>query len=201
MQLTGNVVQLELLHQTHAEALANAGSEQRETYGWAPVPGDLASAQGYIAAREQLMAAGTWISFAIRRLADDTVVGSTSFLNIERWDWPLATGNPDSVEIGSTWLAGSAQRSAVNTEAKFLMMRHAFEVWNVRRLQIKTDARNERSREAIARLGATFEGVLRSYQAAQGDVGLGGVRDTAMYSVVAAEWVDVRAGLERQLNR
>src|SRR4029079_11849394 len=99
----------------------------------------------------------------------DEVVGSTRFCNIERWDW--RAGNPlrrdiDAVEIGWTWLTPAAQRSAVNTEAKLLMLTHAFEVWRVHRVTLKTDERNARSRAAIARIGAPFEGVPRVHPAA-----------------------------------
>lgn len=200
LTLTGRFVRLEPLGPEHAQALAEAGAEARDTYAWAPVPGTPDEALAYIATRLASREAGTWMSFATRRLADDRVVGSTSFLNIETWGLPTGDGRPDSVEIGSTWLAASAQRSPLNTEAKLLMMTQAFDVWEVQRLQIKTDTRNRRSRDAIERLGATFEGVLRRYQAAQGDVGQGGVRDTAMYSVIAEEWPAVQAGLAARLD-
>ncbi len=199
MELTGRHIVLEPLRSDHAAALAEAAAEARETYAWAPVPRTLQDAEVFVASRLALRDAGTWFSYATRRLSDNTVVGSTSFLNIERWDWPSSTENPDSVEIGSTWLAASAQRSVVNTEAKFLMLQHAFDTWGVQRVQIKTDARNIRSRAAIERLGATLEGVLRNYQAAQGDIGLGGVRDTAMYSITRTEWPEVRASLRARI--
>jgi N-acetyltransferase len=136
-----------------------------------------------------------------------------------RWDWPhkgesaVGSGDelgpavskkgehPDSAEIGATWLAPSAQRTAVNTEAKLLMLTHAFDVWGVQRLQIKTDARNQRSRDAIAGLGATFEGILRNYQAGQGDLGAGTIRSTAMFSIVPDEWPEVRDRLQARLAK
>ena len=200
MELTGRHIVLEPLRSDHAAALAEAAAEARESYAWAPVPRTLQEAEAFVASRLALRDAGTWFSYATRRLSDDMVVGSTSFLNIERWDWPASTGNPDSVEIGSTWLAASAQRSVVNTEAKFLMLGQAFDTWAVQRVQIKTDARNTRSRAAIERLGATLEGVLRNYQAAQGDSGWGGMRDTAMYSITRPEWSTVKATLLLRLN-
>ena len=200
MELTGRHIVLEPLRSDHAGPLAQAAAEARESYAWAPVPRTMQEAEAFVASRLALRDAGTWFSYATRRLSDDTVVGSTSFLNIERWDWPASTGNPDSVEIGSTWLAASAQRSVVNTEAKFLMLEQAFDTWAVQRVQIKTDARNTRSRAAIERLGATLEGVLRNYQAAQGDTGTGGVRDTAMYSITRPEWSTIKAELLLKLN-
>jgi RimJ/RimL family protein N-acetyltransferase len=96
-------------------------------------------------------------------------------------------------EIGSTWYSGSAQRTAVNTECKLLMLRHAFEVWNVERMTLKTDARNERSRAAIERLGARFDGALRVHMPASD----GTLRDTAYYSILTSEWPEVRATLFR----
>ena len=201
MELAGRHVTLEALRAEHAAGLVAAAAESRDTYSWAPVPKGIAEAEALIASRLKLQEAGTWMTFATRSLSDGRIVGSTSFLNIERWEWPQASGDPDSVEIGATWLASSAQRSAVNTEAKLLMLTQAFDAWGVQRVQIKTDARNARSRAAIERLGASFEGVLRSYQPAQGDVGFGGVRDTAMYSIVRAEWPRVRLSLTDRLER
>ena len=131
------------------------------------------------------------------RLADDRVVGSTRFLNLRSWGRPGANGDPDVAEVGATWLAASAQRSPVNTEAKLLQLTHAFDVWGVERLELKTDARNDRSRAAIERLGARFEGVLRAYQPAADHPG---ARDTAMYSILAAEWPDVRTNLVTRLR-
>jgi RimJ/RimL family protein N-acetyltransferase len=99
--------------------------------------------------------------------------------------------------IGSTWLAASAQRTAVNTEAKLLMLTHAFDVWGVHRVTLKTDARNARSRSSIQRLGAVFEGVRRVHVPAAD----GTLRDTAYYSIVAAEWPAVRDGLLERVRR
>jgi RimJ/RimL family protein N-acetyltransferase len=100
--------------------------------------------------------------------------------------------SPTELFLGFTWLARAAQRTGLNTEAKYLMLRHAFEAWRVHRVQLKTDARNRRSRDAIARLGATFEGVLRSDRPSIED----GLRETALFSVVEAEWPRLRARLE-----
>jgi RimJ/RimL family protein N-acetyltransferase len=132
------------------------------------------------------------------------VVGSTRFLDIQRWRWPVGLTDPragdaqavDALEIGFTWLSARARRTAINTEAKLLMLTHAFEVLRARRVQLKTDARNEVSRNAIQRLGARFEGVLRqSLPAADG-----GVRDTAYFSILAAEWPVVKAALSERVR-
>jgi N-acetyltransferase len=132
----------------------------------------------------------------------DRVVGSTSYLDIQQWRWPAGsplqrTDYPDSVEIGSTWLAASAQRTRCNTEAKYLLLTHAFDVWRVHRVCLKTDERNAKSRRAIERLGAAFEGVRRSDMPAQD----GSVRSSAYYSIVPAEWPVVRKRLEDALAR
>ena len=112
----------------------------------------------------------------------------------------LAGISPDEVEIGGTWLAASAQRSAINTEAKLLMLSHAFEVWQVNRVALATDARNERSRAAIERIGATFEGVLRRHRWSFAPGESGQPRDTAIFSIVPSEWPDVKARLTARLG-
>jgi len=126
------------------------------------------------------------------------VVGSTSFIEPRVWDWPAGSAlqridRPDAVEIGSTWLAASAQRTRCNTEAKLLMLTHAFERWQVHAVSFKTDERNVRSRRAIERLGARFDGVRRADMPGAD----GTVRNSAHYSIVAAEWPAIRARLRR----
>ena len=130
------------------------------------------------------------------------VVGSTRFGNIECWSWPGAPveplpHGPDAVEIGWTWLAASAQRTYVNSEAKLLMLGHAFDVWRVRRVTLKTDARNARSRANIERIGCRFDGILRAHMAAWD----GGIRDSAFYSMLAEEWPAAREKLRARLRR
>jgi RimJ/RimL family protein N-acetyltransferase len=102
---------------------------------------------------------------------------------------------PYAVEIGGTWLAATAQRTGINSEAKFLLLRHAFETWGVARVDLKTDARNERSRAAILRLGATFEGVLRSWQPSLVQGEQDRYRNSAMFSITREEWPQVREHL------
>ena len=106
-----------------------------------------------------------------------------------------AAVTPYAVEIGGTWLAKSAQRSGVNTEAKLLLLDYAFTTWRVGRVDLKTDARNERSRNAIARIGATFEGVLRHWQPSMVEGETGTLRDSAMFSITDDEWPSVRERL------
>jgi RimJ/RimL family protein N-acetyltransferase len=130
------------------------------------------------------------------------VVGSTRYLNVEFWAWPAGNplqrgaGLPDVVEIGATWLAPAAQRTPINTEAKLLMLTHAFEVWRVHRVSLMTDARNMRSRTAILRLGAKVDGVIRAARVAVDGV----IRDTAAFSIVESEWPSVKAGLRVALR-
>jgi N-acetyltransferase len=161
------------------------------------VPDGPEQARAYVAEALARRDAGTELPFAQIRSSDGRVVGSTRYLNIEHWSWSSSTGWPDVVEIGATWLGAAAQRTPVNTEAKLLLMGHAFEVWGVQRVWFKTDARNERSRAAIERLGARFEGVLRNHMPAYGRPG---PRDSACYAVLPEEWPAVRAGLVARLG-
>ena len=191
--LEGRVVRLEPMERHHVDALTEAAAESRETYAWTFVPDGREAMAAYVetavAGREEDL----FTPFVTVRREDGRVVGSTRFLT-ERWDWsPSDPGRqrrdtPDVVEIGWTWLAASAQRTPVNTEAKLLMLAHAFETWEVHRVCLRTDRRNERSRNAIERLGASLDGVIRCDRPGSD----GTVRDTAHYSIVAAEWPGVR---------
>ena len=159
------------------------------------MPQSEAAATRYVETAKAWREAGKAESFAIVRAEDDVVIGSTRFYDLERWAWP--EGHPrwafafDGCELGYTWLARSAIRTGANTEAKFPMLSHAFEVWHVLRVCLHTDVRNERSRAAIERIGGRFEGVLRSHRLAADLT----PRDSARYSIVAAEWPDVRQRL------
>jgi RimJ/RimL family protein N-acetyltransferase len=180
--LSGAVVRLEPLQAHHAAALVTAADRDRSTYGFTPVPADEPAMLAYIEALHADAQGDAAVPFAQRRMADDSLVGCTRFLNVV-W-WP-GRETPAEVEIGGTWLAADAQRSAINSEAKLLLMSHAFELWNVHRVALCTDARNERSRAAIERLGATFEGVLRNHRASSGfATEAGTARSSAMYSVL-----------------
>jgi RimJ/RimL family protein N-acetyltransferase len=190
--LEGRVVRLEPLSPDHVEGLAAAATEDRSTYGWTSVPDGPAAMAEYVTEALALHAAGEQVPFAIRRLATGALVGSSRFLDIGCWEEPTT---PSVVEVGSTWLAASAQRTPVNTEAKLLLLTHAFETWRVHRVSLKTDARNERSRAAIERIGARFEGIRRAHMPAVD----GTIRDSAYFSITADEWPAVRAGLEARL--
>ena len=138
-------------------------------YQWSPVPQGEANVRRYIETALSWKEAGTAEPFAIIR--NGRVIGSTRFWNIERWAWPeghprFGRELPDVCEIGYTWLARSAIRTGVNTEAKLLMLRHAFERWGVLRVCFHTDARNARSRAALERIGAIREGTLRAHRLA-----------------------------------
>jgi N-acetyltransferase len=140
--------------------------------------------------------AGTAVPFAIVRVNDEAVIGSTRFWNIERWLWPSSHArngrqHPDACEIGYTWFARSAIRTGANTEAKLLMLSHAFESWQALRVCFHTDARNQRSRAALERIGAKFEGILRAHRMAADFI----PRDSVRYSIVAAEWPEVKQQL------
>ena len=194
--LQGRHIRLEPLTLSHAEALAAAASSDRDLYRWSPVPQAANEATRYIETALDWQNAGTAVPFAIIRNADNKVIGSTRFWKIEHWAWPEGhpshgRGCPDACEIGYTWLASSAIRTGANTEAKLLMLRHAFEVWQVVRVCLHTDARNLRSRTAIERIGAQFEGILRAHRMAADFI----PRDSCRYSIVAAEWPRVKQKL------
>jgi N-acetyltransferase len=197
--LSGPTVTLRSLSIADAAALAAAAVESRQHYSYTRVPDGIAEAESYIAAALRDRDAGHRLPFVT--LWNDRVVGCTSYLDIQQWRWPAGsplqrTDRPDAVEIGATWLSDSAQRTRCNTEAKYLMLTHAFDVWEVHRVALKTDERNARSRRAIERLGARLDGVRRADMPGQD----GSVRSSAYYSIVRAEWPAVRAKLEAALG-
>ena len=202
--LAGDVVTLRPLTIDDVDALVAAATEERSTYGFTPVPDDATAMRASVDAVLEDERVGWALPFVTTRTADGHVVGSTRFLDLDDWHGrrvggpPLgARGTPRTAEIGGTWLAASAQRTAVNTEAKLLMLRHAFDTWDAERITFKTDARNARSRAAIERVGALFEGIRRAHVPASD----GGIRDSAYYSIVRGEWPTVRKGLEARLVR
>ena len=196
--LTGTHVQLEPLTHGHAAALLHAANRDRDSYGYTPVPADDASMAGYIDWLRGDAERDVVVPFVQRRLADDMPVGCTRFLNVT---WYAGRDTPAEVEIGGTWLAADAQRSVINTEAKLMLLTHAFEQWNVLRVAICTDALNQQSRAAIERLGASFEGILRQHRAATGHLSTPGTaRDTAAYSILPAEWSAIRTRLRSRLD-
>jgi RimJ/RimL family protein N-acetyltransferase len=188
-------VRLEPLTLEHADGLLQAATE-RDSYGFTFVPSNRTEAEGYIAAGLARAAAREQLPFAQVRTADGQVVGHTSLCTLRYREGSVS---PYAAEIGWTWLASSAQRTGINTESKLLLMTHAFEEWGVVRLDLKTDARNRRSWAAIERLGATFEGVLRNWQPSFATGEADSYRDSAIFSVIDAEWPAVKAGLQSRL--
>jgi N-acetyltransferase len=208
--LEGAGVRLEPLAPEHAPALAAAAAGRRDSFGYTWVPDGDEDARRYVEAALADRDTGRTVPFAVRRLSDRRLVGSTRFLDLDVFvwppPWPPGVGRgpaptdsqpPTVAEIGSTWYAAQAQRTGVNPACKLVMLRHAFEIWQVLRVTLKTDARNAASRAAIERLGAQFEGVRRAHGPAQD----GTARDTAYYSVTAAEWPAVRENLRARLAR
>jgi N-acetyltransferase len=194
--LTGSFVRLEPLSLDHVHQLVVAANEDRSKYAWTPVPDAAATMRTYVTGLLADAEAGRVEPFVQRRLSDQRVVGCTRFLDIRRWS---GGEFPDEVEIGGTWLSVSAQRTAINTEAKYLLLAHAFETWGVQRLAFCTDERNVQSRAAIERIGASFEGILRNHRpsAAAGEVGY--ARQTAAYSILPEEWPAIKVTLRGRL--
>lgn len=193
-ELHGSLVRLEPLHPRHVPDLMLAAEEDRSAYAYTMVPRADETA-AYVAAQ---LARDGLTPFAQIRVRDGAAVGCTSYCNPRTW--------PDredqcAVEIGWTWLAASAQRTGINAEAKLLLMDYAFETIGVVRVDWKTDARNQRSRQAIERLGARFEGVLRNYSPSRAPGEEGKLRDSAIFSVTAAEWPAVRSSLSSRIAR
>ncbi|TDT95347.1 RimJ/RimL family protein N-acetyltransferase [Streptomyces sp. 846.5] len=210
VSLLGRSVRLEPLEVRHIEPLAAAAAEDRSSYAFTPVPNGVEATARYVADALAAQEAGRAVPFATVRVSDGTVVGSTRFCELDYWQgpviWPPAprgpvgddplSAIPDAAEIGATWLSARAQGTGINTEAKLLMLRHAFETWGVRRVSMRADARNARSRAAIERLGAVLEGVHRAHT--RGLDGL--VRGTAFYSILDEEWPTARVQLELRVS-
>jgi RimJ/RimL family protein N-acetyltransferase len=199
--LQGRQVRLEPLDHCHVAGLV-AAADDPALYRWSPVPQSIAEATTYVETALAWRDARTAVPFAIVRVVDGRVIGSTRFWNMERWAWPVGHPShgregPDACEIGYTWLSRSAIRTGANTEAKLLMLTHAFEVWRVLRVCFHTDARNERSRAALERIGGQFEGILRAHRMAADFI----PRDSVRYSIVAAEWPGVKTRLEEFMDR
>ena len=194
--LTGHHVRLEPLEHRHVDGLVAAAAVDPSLYRWSPVPQGEAEAASYVDTALAWRDAGTAVPFATVRVDDGAVIGSTRFFDIERWAWPPrharhGRSDPDACEIGYTWLTRPAIRTAANTEAKLLMLTHAFENWQVLRVCFHTDARNQKSRAALERIGGKFEGILRSHRMAADYI----ARDSARYSIIDAEWPEVKRRL------
>jgi RimJ/RimL family protein N-acetyltransferase len=201
--LEGKYVRLEPLNRNHAEALATASyGADSVLYKWSPVPQGRDEAERYINTALSWRDAGTAVPFATVRRSDNMVIGSSRFFDIVHWAWPAGhplhgRPTPDICEIGYTWLCPSAIRTPANTEAKLLMLTHAFEVWQLHCVCFHTDVRNERSRAALARIGAQFEGILRSHRMAADFI----PRDSARFSIIRSEWPQVKERLDTRLSR
>lgn len=199
--LSGRHVRLEPLALHQVDGLVSASSADPGLYQWSPVPQGKAEAARYIETALAWCDAGTAVPFAIVRKQDGLILGSTRFWNIERWSWPSSHPSygrttPDACEIGYTWLARNAIRTPVNTESKLLMLTYAFEIWKVLRVCFHTDVRNQRSRAALERIGGQFEGILRAHRMAADFI----PRDSARYSILAAEWPSVKEKLNQKLK-
>jgi RimJ/RimL family protein N-acetyltransferase len=182
--LEGAIVRLEPMTRAHGDGLWDASRDER-TWRWLSItrPETRAELDTWVDDALSAAARGTELPLVTVRCEDGRVVGSTRFLALR----------PEhrSVEIGWTWLHPDAWRTGVNREAKLLMLTHAFEMWGCRRVELKTDAANERSRRAIEALGATFEGIHRQHMLVRGDEN----RDSAWYSILDGEWPEVRSRL------
>lgn len=195
--LTGDHVRLEPLSHEHADGLAAAAAGDRTSFGLTWVPDGIDSAHTYITGLLDQRDRAEVLPFAQRRLDTGELVGCTRFLDLHWW---RGRDSPDEVEIGGTWLSAAAQRTAINTEAKYLLLRHAFEEYDAWRVALCTDAHNQRSRDAIERIGASFEGILRNHRL-RADTDEPSPRDTAVFAIVREDWPAIRAGLERKLAR
>ncbi|MGH7841109.1 MAG: GNAT family N-acetyltransferase [Candidatus Binataceae bacterium] len=202
LTLAGAAVALVPLSAAHCVALEKVAAEfaaKVADYPHSFVPLTPLEVSAYVAAALEQRARGERYPFALQ--LDGTIVGSTSYF-LFFWSWPEhsppgARREPDAVEIGATWIAPSVQRSRCNTEAKLLLLAHAFEVWRVHRVSLKTDERNLRSRNAIERIGARFDGILRGDMPGRD----ASVRNSAYYSIVAGEWPAVKSGLTAMLAK
>ncbi|MDH6434550.1 RimJ/RimL family protein N-acetyltransferase [Streptomyces sp. SAI-144] len=193
--LAGELVRLEPLDHGHTADLAVAAEENRGTYEftWVPRADEVGD---YVDAQLARAAAGLLAPYAQVSVATGRAVGATSYWEPRCW---RSEDRLDAVEVGFTWLAGSAQGTGINAEAKLLLFRHAFEEWGVARVDLKTDARNERSRAAIQSVGARFEGVLRNWSRSWAPGEDGRLRDSAIFSITAEEWPQCRKRLEERV--
>jgi len=186
--LEGSFVRLEPLSLRHHAQLCKVGLEE-EIWRWMPQPVRTPEEmRAFIETALAWQAAGTALPFATVAKATGRAIGSTRFANIDRANRHL--------EIGWTWLGPEWQRTAANTEAKYLMLRHAFETWGCLRVEFKTDALNERSRQALLSIGAQEEGTFRSHIITAS----GRIRDSVYYSIIASEWPAVKTHLEKKLS-
>jgi RimJ/RimL family protein N-acetyltransferase len=189
--LEGNDVRLEPIRRKHWQPLWEVAKDSTgDIFRWIPYP--MRTPEDFAAWEEKAFAEqerGESLVFVTVEKLSGRLVGSTRFMNIDRVH--------RRVEIGSTWIAPAWQRTAINTEAKYLMIRHAFEQWGCIRVELKTDALNEKSRNAILRIGAKEEGILLKHLVAW----TGRIRDTVYFSILDSEWPEVKARLEGKLSQ
>ncbi|HXY26230.1 MAG TPA: GNAT family protein [Candidatus Acidoferrum sp.] len=186
--LEGRYVRLEPLAKEHLAGLAAVGLDE-DLWRWIPTPVRTCEEMAaYIESALEEQRRGVSLPFALVERATGRAMGSTRYGNID--------STHRRVEIGWTWVAREWQRTAVNTEAKYLLLRHAFETLGCIRVELKTDSLNERSRSAILRIGAREEGTFRNHMITSS----GRVRHTVYFSVIDAEWPEVKARLESKLN-
>lgn len=195
--LEGARVRLEPLEHGHAKDLAVAAEEDRSSYRftWVPRADEVG---GYVDAQLARAATGKLLPYAQIDRVSGRAVGVTAYWEPRHW---LDDDTLSAIEVGFTWLAASAQGSGINAEAKYLLFRHAFETWQVARVDLKTDARNSRSRAAIESVGASFEGVLRNWSRSWAPGEDGNLRDSAIFSLTADEWPERRKALEERIAR
>ncbi|MGB7281043.1 MAG: GNAT family protein [Candidatus Acidiferrum sp.] len=185
--LEGRHVRLEPLRQTHLADLAAVGLEQ-ELWRWIPTPVRTPEEMSdYITTALDEQGRGSSLPFALIEKASGKAIGSTRYGNIDR--------THHRVEIGWTWVAPAWQRTAINTEAKYLLLKHAFETLGCIRVELKTDSLNERSRAAILRIGAREEGTFRNHLITAS----GRIRHTVYFSILDSEWLEVRSRLQTRL--
>lgn len=186
--LDSDIVRLEPIQKEHLRPLCEIGFD-KEIWRWYPFTINTKKKMlDYMNDAIEHFELGTQLAFVTIQKATNKIVGSTRFMNIDL--------EHKRAEIGSTWINPNWQRTSINTEAKLLMLEHAFEIWECIRVELKTDALNEKSRNAILRIGAKAEGTLRQHIITES----GRFRDTVYYSIIDSEWQDVRTNLEAKLR-
>lgn len=187
--LEGKHVRLEPLSEGHHAALTEVGLDE-ELWRWIPTPVRTREEMAtYIRTALDEQARGVSLPFAIVEKTGGRAIGSTRYSNIDR--------GHKRVEIGWTWVARRWQRTPINTETKYLLLRHAFETLGCIRVELKTDSLNERSRAAILRIGAREEGIFRNHMITAS----GRIRHSVYFSIIDSEWPEVKTRLESKLNR
>lgn len=195
--LHGRHIDLVPIDLSMAAELATAAAIDRSSYRYTFVPDGEEAAAAYLSRLIAERDADQTVPFAHRRRPTGQLIGCTRFMELRSW---RGLPDPDEVEIGGTWLHAGHQRSPVNTEAKLLMLTHAFETWKVFRVAVATDERNERSQQAITRLGATFEGVLRNHRGSWVTEEGGQPRNTALFAITDDDWPAIKQRLTDRLN-